>query len=458
MTTLHQIEELREKQFDFFASGITKDISFRKNSLKRLRASVLRNEEKIRDALRKDLNKPSFEVYATETGFVLHELSLHLKNISRWTRARRVGTPLFSQPAVSYIKPEPFGRVFIISPWNYPFQMAMVPLIGAVAAGNVVVLRQSRSVPHINGVIAEILAESFDREHVAMIESDINTAEKALLMKWEMIFFTGSTSVGKQVYKEAALNLTPVVLELGGKSPAVIDEDANITLAARRIAWGKMVNAGQTCISPDYLFVHSSVVEDFLVKLKQEFESMCGSDAVNNPDYPRMISEKAFDRLVCLLENTRILHGGQYDRGKLSIAPTIIEGDINHVTMKDEIFGPILPVLSFTDLDTVISFINSKPKPLAVYYFSGNKKQHRKMIEKTSSGACLINEVIVHIANSKLPFGGVGDSGHGRYHGRESIRAFSNMKAVMKSTTLIDIPLKYPPYGNKERFLRWFLK
>jgi aldehyde dehydrogenase (NAD+) len=449
---------IREKQRAFFSSGATRDIRFRKESLKALRNSVKQHEGDIADALKADLNKPGFEAYATETGIVLYELRNLISNLEGWSKPRRVPTPLFAHPSASMIFPEPLGMVMIISPWNYPFQLPMVPLAGAVAAGNVVTIRQSRFSPATNEIIRKILSESFAEEHVAIIECDLPVAESALKMKWDMIFFTGSTAVGRKIYEAAAKNLTPVVLELGGKSPVVVEADAVAGIAAKRIVWGKMINSGQTCISPDYLFVHEEIKEKLLARIVAEIKAMYGENPLDNPGYPRIISEKALNRLLCYLEGAKVLYGGKYNRDRLSIEPTLIEASVNEPCMQEEIFGPILPVIIYNDLGQVIKFINSREKPLAAYLFSTSRKKQRRFISETSSGACLMNDVVMHIANKNLPFGGVGESGIGRYHGKESFRAFSNLKAVMKTNPRIDLPIKYPPFGMKEKILRLFLR
>jgi aldehyde dehydrogenase (NAD+) len=458
MNVIEEIETLRKKQLDFFSAGKTRDLKFRKGSLMRLKDAILIKEIKIKEALRKDLNKSSFEVYATEIGLVLHELRTQLRNMSRWARPKAVSTPLFAMPSRSMIVPEPYGRVFIISPWNYPFLLPMVPLIGAIATGNTAILRQSRFSPNTNLVIKEILAECFSEDHVAIVDCDIETAEAALKLKWDLIFFTGSPRVGKKIYTEAALNLTPVILELGGKSPVIVEEDASIKIAAKKIIWGKLINAGQTCISPDFVLVNAKVKDALVLQMKHEINKMYGDNPIENRDYPKIISEKAFDRLISYCENGKTIKGGRTDRSKLSIEPTLIEASFSDKCMEEEIFGPVLPILTYSNLDQAISYINSKEKPLAIYYFSGDRKKQKRMISETTSGACLINDVILHIANNNLPFGGVGESGMGRYHGKESFRAFSNPKAVMKTNTLIDIPIKYPPFRNKEWLIRLFLK
>lgn len=458
MNTLEQVLDLRKKQAEFFATGKTREIDFRRESLKRLKGSIKAHEDDIKKALRLDLNKSSFESYATEIGLVLNEINTFINKVSRWAKSQRIGTSVFAFPSKSFVVPEPYGQVFIISPWNYPFQLPMVPLVGAIAAGNVVIIRQSRFSPETNKVVREILSETFPQELAAIIETDLEVAEEVLRLSWDMIFFTGSTPVGKKIYSSAAVNLTPVVLELGSKSPVVVDEDASIGLAARHIIWGKLINAGQTCISPDYLFVHEKIKDKLIVRLKNEIIKMYGAKPLDNPDYPRLISGKAFDRMLSYLENKQIITGGSSDREKLSVEPTLIEARQDDKCMSEEIFGPVLPVMPFRDIEEVIWFINSRPRPLSIYFYSRNRKSQRKMQHNTTSGAFLVNEMIVHFANNNLPFGGVGESGVGRYHGRESFRAFSNMKAVMKNNTGIDFPLRYPPFGKKERIIKWLIK
>jgi aldehyde dehydrogenase (NAD+) len=458
MNTIEQIEELRKKQLAFFSSGKTKDIKFRKESLLRLRASIIKRDKEISEALHRDLNKSSFEAYATETGLVLNEIRTQLRNVHKWANPIKVRTPLIEMPSKSRIIYEPFGSVLIIAPWNYPFQLPLVPLVGAIAAGNVVIIRHSRYSPNTSAVISKILIDSFLVDHITNIDCDIETADLALKLKWDLIFFTGSTEIGRKVYLEAAQNLTPVVLELGGKCPVIVDEDAKIQVTARRIIWGKTINAGQTCVAPDYLFVNDRVKESLIARMKIEIVKMYGNNPIENPDYPRIISDKAFDRKSAIIDNAKIIYGGKYRKETLSIEPTLIESSIDDPLIQDEIFGPVLPIIGYNDLNKVIKLINSKDKPLAIYYFSDDRKKQNKVILETSSGACLINDVVIHFANKNLPLGGVGNSGMGRYHGFESFRAFSNMKAVMKSGSLLDIPIKYAPFKNKERLIRMFLK
>lgn len=459
MHSIEQIEDIRKKQLTFFSSYRTRDINFRKNALRRLKESIIKHDTEIRDALKKDLNKSAFETYATETGIVLHELGTMLRNLSRWSRPENVITPMFALPSRSMIIPEPYGRILIISPWNYPFHLPMVPLIGAIAAGNVVIVRQSRFSPSTNAIMKTIIGECFSEDHVALIECDHDTTGEALDKRWDLIFFTGSTEVGRKIYEKAAKNLTPVVLELGGKSPVVVAEDAVLNVAARRIIWGKTINAGQTCIAPDYMFVHKKVSDRFIELLREEIVKMFGDNPIENPDYPRLVSSKAFEKLASCLEGAKVIMGGRTNSGRRSIEPTIIKASIDDNCMKEEIFGPILPVIEYSSFDEVISYINSREKPLAAYLFSTDRNKQKKFISETSSGACLINDVILHIANKKLPFGGVGESGTGRYHGKFSLRTFSNLKSVMKTSPSLDLPFKYPPFTKaKQKLLRIFLK
>ncbi|MFN8210845.1 MAG: aldehyde dehydrogenase family protein [Bacteroidales bacterium] len=458
MTTLDSIEDLRKRQAAFFDTGKTRDLSFRKDALIRLRSAVRKHEKDIYLALKSDLNKSSFEAYGTETGIVLHELSTMIHNLRRWAAGKIVTTPLFAFPSISRVVPEPFGRVLIISPWNYPFQLPLVPLTGAIAAGNVAIIRQSASSPAINVIIRKIIGECFSDEHVAVVDCPREVANEMVNLKWDLIFFTGSTDVGRMIYTAAAKNLTPVILELGGKSPVIIDRTASLRVAAKRILWGKTINAGQTCIAPDYLFVHKEVKEKFLSVLKEEIHSMYGDDPLSNDWFGRIISEKAFRRILSYTEGARIIAGGQHDLSRLLIGPTVIEATESDKCMQEEIFGPVLPVMEYDDLDKVISFINSREKPLALYVFTTDRTVKKKVLRFTSSGACLVNDVVMHIANKHLPFGGVGSSGLGRYHGKESFRAFSNLKASMHTSSWIDVPIKYPPYGRKERIMKLFLR
>jgi aldehyde dehydrogenase (NAD+) len=458
MGTIGDIEELRRKQLSFFSSGKTRDPIYIRSSLIKLERNIVLYENEISDALKKDLNKSAFESYATEVGLVLNELRTMIRNFRNWSRIKSVRTPLFAFPSSSYIYPEPFGRVLIMSPWNYPFQLPVVPLIGAVAAGNVVMLRQSRYAPATSEIIKKILGASFSEEHVATIDCSIECAEEVIKMRWDMIFFTGSTNIGRKIYEAAAAHLTPVILELGGKSPVIVDEDFPVKIAARRIIWGKVLNGGQSCVAPDHLFVHENIRDSLTAELKSAIISMYGADPLADDDYPKVISKKAFERLSGYLDKDKIIYGGRTNAEKQTIEPTLLDASVSDLCMKDEIFGPILPILTFRDLDEPINFINSREKPLALYFFSRDRNKQKRILRETSAGACLMNDVVIHFANKYLPYGGVGESGTGRFHGKESFRAFSNMKAVMKTSPRIEIPIKYPPFSKlQKRLIRFFM-
>lgn len=456
--TIGEIKVIREKQQMFFSRGITRDINFRKEALRKLRKVIIEKEDKIAAALKSDLNKSSFEGYATETGLVLNEIGYFLKKTASLSRKKRVSTPVFAWPSSSYVVMEPLGQVFIISPWNYPFNLALVPLVGAVAAGNVVLLRPSGRSPATNAVIREIIKDSFNEEHVAVADCDSLTSEKALALKWDLIFFTGSTDVGKKVCQMAAGNLTPLVLELGGKCPAMVEDDASVKIAAKRIVWGKLINAGQTCIAPDYLLVNKRVKNELITEMQTAVKNFYGENPAENPDYPRIVSEKAFERLLSYIDSENVISGGRYRREALSLEPTLLNATFSDRCMQDEMFGPILPVIEYGELEEAIGLITKTEKPLAVYFFSNSREKQKRILRETSSGACLFNDVIMHIANDNLPFGGVGASGSGRYHGYESFRTFSNIKAVMNSSPYIDIPIKYPPFGRWEKIIRMILR
>ena len=440
-------DEIVEAQQNFFNSFKTLDINFRKENLKRLKQNIKNQEQEIIAALNADLGKSEFEAFSTEIGMVYNELTNHIKKIKKWARSRRVSTPLFAFPATSYIQKQPYGKVLVISPFNYPFLLAMSPLIAAISAGNVVILKPSEYTPKTAAVIEKIIAGTFEKEHVTVIQGGIETNKKLLAQRWDKIFFTGSTKVGKIVLEAAAKNLTPVILELGGKNPVIVDKDANLKVAARRIIWGKLINAGQTCIAPDYLYVHAEVKDKLLLLMKQFIEQFFTEKPDANDDFPKIVNEGAMKRLESLLEGVTVYYGGNTNRDKKHFSPTILtDVTVNSAVMEDEIFGPILPVLTFNDIDEVVPFINRGEKPLATYYFSENRKKQKEILAKTFSGDAGINEVIMHFTNHALPFGGVGYSGMGAYHGKRSFDVFSHERSVMKTTTLLDLPLRYPPY------------
>ncbi len=436
----NRIIKLRE----FYSSGRAKSVEFRAAQLRGLKKSILTNREAIEAALWADLRKSPEEAYLTEISIVLQEIDLHRKGLRRWAKPQRVKTPLHLFPSRSFVRREPLGVALIVAPWNYPFQLLLNPLIGAISAGCVAMLKSSPAAPATAAVIDKIVREAFDPSYVDIVHGgrEVNTA--LLQQKYDIIFFTGSPQLGKVVYKAAAENLTPVVLELGGKSPCIVDRDANIELSARRIAWGKWINAGQTCIAPDYLFVHRSVKNRLLEQIKVECEKMYGADAQQSRFYGRVVSESAFDRLVGLVAGEDIYFGGESDRGQKYIAPTIVDNITpESKIMQDEIFGPLLPVMTFEDISEVYTYVNAHEKPLALYYFG---RGGRQVLTQTTSGGGCINDTIMHVSNHNLPFGGVGNSGVGKYHGRRSFEAFSNQRAIVETPTWIDLPLKYPPF------------
>jgi aldehyde dehydrogenase (NAD+) len=440
-------------QSQYFDSHATLDINFRIKHLKKLKQSIKNHENELFAALKADLGKSEFEAFSTEIGMVQLELTKHIQNLKKWARPRKVPTPIFAFPSTSRIFRQPYGKVLIISPFNFPFMLALTPLIGAVSAGNVVVLKPSEFTPHTAAAIEKIIKETFNKKHVIVVQGGVEISQDLLAQRWDKIFFTGSSRVGKIVLKAAAQNLTPVILELGGKNPVVVDKDTNLKIAARRIIWGKLLNAGQSCVAPDYLFVHSEVSEKLLLLMKQMIEQFFTEHPNTNSDFPKIVNEIAIGRLTKLLDDTNIYYGGNFDKGDKHFSPTILTGvNMESPIMKEEIFGPILPVLTFENIDEVITFINAGEKPLSVYYFSENKKKQKEFLQKTYSGDAAINEVVLHFTNFSLPFGGVGYSGMGSYHGKRSFEVFSHERSVIKTTTKFDLPLRYPPYK------KWVLK
>lgn len=431
---------------EFYKTGVTRDIDFRLKSLRKLRQLVVENEEQISKALWSDLHKSAYESYLTEIGVVVQEIDNHIRHLKRWAKPKRVPTPLFLIGSRSRIVYEPYGVVLIIAPWNYPFQLLLSPLIGAIAAGNCAVLKTSPYVPALSALLMKLIAAAFDPGHAVMLEGGQDVYEALLAERFDYIFFTGSPEGGRVVMKAASEHLTPVTLELGGKSPCIVDKGADIKISSRRIAWGKFLNAGQTCVAPDYLFVHVSQKAALLEQLKLRITEFYGADPGQSPDFPRIIHGGAVDRIEGLLKQGDIVAGGITDREKRYVAPTIID----HVTpahpvMQQEIFGPVLPVMTFEKLEEAIHYINACEKPLALYYF-GSSSRAGEVIAQTSSGGVCVNDTILHIANHHLPFGGVGNSGIGRYHGHDSFLTFSNRRSVLYSPVRWDIPFKYPPY------------
>ena len=454
-----EIEQIIEQQRQFFKSQKTTAILFRKKALKRLLEEVQNNEEAIQNALYLDFKKPAFESYISEIGIVIAELKLVINNLNRWSKPKTVIPSVLNFPSWEKIYQEPYGTVLIISPWNYPFQLSMAALIGAIAAGNTVVVKPSELTPKTSQLVAEIIEKCFDKSHATVIQGDVLIAQKLLSIRWDYIFFTGSVPVGKIVAKAAAEFLTPTTLELGGKSPCIIDETADIKLSAKRIVWGKFLNAGQTCIAPDYILIHEKVKDDFVASLKTVIENAYGENPKVSDDYPRIINQRNFHRLIKMLENETILIGGEKDENELYLAPTVIHcTSLNSEAMQEEIFGPILPLLTFSSELEIETIIHSYEKPLSLYVFTSKKSFAKKIIQQYSFGGGVINDTLVHFANHRLPFGGVGHSGQGAYHGKHTFDTFSHSKSVVNRFTWLDIPLRYAPYKGKLKLLKLFFK
>lgn len=435
------------------------DISYRKESLKKLLHNIIENEEAIIKALYDDFKKPAFEAVLTETNYVISDLKETIKKMDSWAKPKKVFASLLNFPSSDYIYSEPYGNVLILSPWNYPFQLALCPLVAAVAAGNKVTLKPSELTPNTSNIISKIISETFAVKDVVVVTGDATIAQELLNKRWDYIFFTGSVAVGKIVAKAAAENLTPVTLELGGKSPCIVDETANLELSARRIVWGKIINAGQTCVAPDYILVHHKMKDTFVKLLIQEIEKALGTNPEESSDFARIINLKNWQRQLSLLENQTILFGGQSNRETLYLAPTLLdEPDMDSLVMKEEIFGPILPILSYQSKSDIEKIISSFEKPLSLYLFSQNKSFIDEVLQKYSFGGGCINDTVIHLANNRLPFGGVGNSGMGAYHGKLSFDIFSHKKAIVKKGTWPDLPMRYAPYKGKLKTIQKVLK
>lgn len=450
------ITSILEKQREYFNSGVTNSISFRKKQLKALQDSIKKYNSEITQALHEDLNKAPFEAYVTEISIVLEEISFTLKHLSSWAKPKKVKTPIAHFPSKSMKYFDPYGVTLIMAPWNYPFQLTLAPLVGSICGGNCTFLKPSNYSPATSAIITKIITETFPEEYVAVIEGGREANTSLLQQKFDYIFFTGGVTVGKLVMEAASNYLTPISLELGGKSPCIVDETANISLAAKRIMWGKYVNAGQTCVAPDYVLVHETVKEQLITEMKKWLVTFFGNDPVHNPDFPKIITEKHFQRLSALIDNSnatngKIVVGGNTNPETRHIAPTILDSPTpDSPVMADEIFGPILPILSVKNLDEVISFVRNRPKPLALYYFTTNKQNEERIINTLSYGGGCINDVLVHLATSYMPFGGVGNSGMGSYHGKQSFITFTHEKSVLKKANWLDINLRYAPYTKEK--------
>lgn len=450
-----EYKSMLHTQRAYFQTGDTKDVEFRIRQLKKLYQWITVHEQEIMDALYMDLNKSNFEAYATEIGIVKEEIRYALKHLRKWAAPKRVPTPITQFPSKSFIYPEPYGIVLIMSPWNYPFQLTIAPLVGAICAGNCAVVKPSAYSPHTTKVMADMLRELFQEKYIAVVEGGRQENQALLNEKFDYIFFTGSVNVGKYVMEKASAHLTPVSLELGGKSPCIVDETADLKLAAKRIVWGKFLNSGQTCVAPDYILVQNSVKDKLVRYMEKYIRKMFGKDPMQNPDYPKMINEKHFNRVLGLTERAHVVCGGGSDVDMLKIEPTVLDQVTwESPVMQEEIFGPLLPVLTFYDIEEAIQMVNARPRPLALYYFTKDKQREATMLKQVSYGGGCINDTIVHLATSHMPFGGVGNSGMGGYHGKDSFDTFTHKKSIMKKSVLLDIPIRYAPFKNKLNILK----
>ena len=450
------MEKLVKKQKAYFKTDVTKSYEFRLEQLNKLKQMIVKNQSKIEKALNSDLNKSSFEAYTTEVGFVILSINEAIKKLSKWMKTKRARSGIVMMGSGSFIQPEPRGTILIIGPFNYPFQLVIEPLIGAIAAGNTAILKPSEFTPATSELLEKLISETFDEEYIKVVLGQSEITSELVKQKLDYIFFTGSTRVGQIIYEQAAKNLTPVTLELGGKSPTIIDETADLVLAARRIAFGKFSNAGQTCIAPDYIYVHESVKVPFIKELKTAIDSFYNDKST----FGRIVNERHFKRLEALIDKDKVVHGGKSVERELYIQPTILEGvEWKDKVMQEEIFGPILPILTYKNLDNVISELKEHEKPLALYIFTKNKANKDKVFKSLSFGGGAVNDTIMHVANSHLPFGGVGASGIGSYHGKTSFDTFSHFKSYVVKNTLFDFKLLYPPYSKKtEDTLKKFIK
>lgn len=455
------IPALLQQQRQFFKSQQTKDVSYRIEILKKLKAEIIAREQDVYDALKKDFKKPVFESFMSEYGLAISGINLVLKNLKSWTKPKRVRPSMLTFPSTDYIYKEPYGTVLVIAPWNYPFILAIEPIIMAVSAGNTVVLKPSELTTHTSQLVSDIIQNVFGQEYVASVQGGIPVATELLEQNWDYIFFTGSVPVGKIVAKAAANYLTPVTLELGGKSPCIVDETIDLNLAAKRIVWGKFFNGGQTCISPDYIIAHSSIKQNLVESLKSEIIRAYGENPKQSEDYPRIINERNTARLKEMLEDVNVVFGGEHEVSECYIAPTLVDNpSLESTLMQDEIFGPILPVLTYTNEADINNIISNYDKPLSLYVFSKNKKFTNKIISSYSFGGGAINDPLIQFGNHRLPFGGVGASGIGAYHGKHGFDTFSHHKAVSKRGTWFDPPVRYAPYKGKlnllKKMFKWF--
>ncbi|MCP4652012.1 MAG: aldehyde dehydrogenase [Candidatus Omnitrophica bacterium] len=449
------------KQQNFFYEGSTKSLSFRVKQLQKLKSIVKSSEKDILKALKQDLNRPPLESYASEVGFILSEISYTLKNIHNWMSPKKVKLPITYFGTKAFIVPEPLGLALIFGTWNYPFLLSLLPLAGAISSGNCAIVKPSEYAATSSNIIKKIINDNFDPAFITVAEGGVTESEALLAQKFDFIFFTGNPNIGKIVMSEAAKTLTPVALELGGKSPCIVHKDANIKLAAEKIAWAKFINAGQTCVAPDYLLVHNQIKEELIRHIKEYITKFYGKNPAESPDYCRIINEKHFDRLSAFLRSGNIIIGGQTNRDNLYIAPTVIDNvfSLESAIMEEEIFGPIIPIIPYEDIRRAVSIIRSKPKPLAAYIFCDDSNTENYILNRVSCGSVCINDIMLQTSTYALPFGGVGESGMGRYHGKASFDTFSNFKSILQAPKSFDIKLRYPPYKTSSlKIMKLFLR
>jgi aldehyde dehydrogenase (NAD+) len=440
---------LVQRQREFFATEQTRSILFRLEQLGRLKRIVIDRQEAILQAAKADLGRPAFEAYFEIA--TLAEINLALRNLKNWAKPQRVASPIDQFPSSAWIQPDPLGVALIIGPWNYPFQLLMSPLVGAIAAGNCAILKPSEHAPNMSRVVAKMIVDTFDPSYITVVEGDAEISQQLLSEKFDHIFFTGGCAVGRIIMAAAAKHLTPVTLELGGKSPCIVDSDIDVDCAAKRIAWGKLINTGQTCIAPDYLLVHCQIKDALIDRIRHYIKEFYGENPSESPDYGRIIHQKHFDRLIAFLDRGEIILGGDYNADDRYIAPTLIDHVLwDDPIMQEEIFGPLLPILTYGDLEDAISQVNARPKPLALYFFSKDNDKQQRILQATSSGGVCINDVVFQVGVNTLPFGGVGESGTGYYHGRASFNTFSHFKSVLKRTFWLDLAWRYAPYTTQK--------
>lgn len=459
--TPEQVDQILHQHREKFRTGYTRSLEFRLEQLGKLSDAIRRNEQQLLAALYQDLHKSEFEAYSNEIGYTLDSIRYMKKHLKQWAKPKKVRTPFYHGLSKSYMYKEPYGTVLIIGPFNYPFQLLIEPLIGAIAAGNTAVLKPSENTPTVAAAVKKLIHETFDETYIRVIEGEKETTSALIHAPFDYIFFTGSVPVGRIVMEAASKNLVPVTLELGGKSPVIVDQTANLDAAAERIIWGKMINVGQTCVAPDYVLVHEDIKDKLIDKMKEVITSFYGPDARQSKDYGRIVNERQFDRLASILDTDQanILFGGKRSREELYIEPTLLAAKSwSDAAMLDEIFGPILPIMGYHQLDDAIEVVNSHPKPLALYLFTEQNHVKKEVLSRVSFGGGCVNDTISHVANHHLPFGGVGNAGIGAYHGKYSFDLFSHTKSVMTKSTKLNIKFLFPPYGDKAKWVRKIMR